>query len=78
MSTTNEGFTAPPVEEKPWHAAFPVPSSTPARVEAEELKQWVDAKPELDGRDWLVVDVRRTDFEVSYRTRCGCCQVLSG
>lgn len=68
MSTTNKGFTAPPVEEKPWHAAFPSPTSTPARVEAEELKQWMEEKIELDGRDWVVVDVRRTDFEVSYKS----------
>ncbi|ORY92853.1 Rhodanese-like domain-containing protein [Leucosporidium creatinivorum] len=66
MSTTNEGFTAPPVEEKPWHAAFPSPTSKPVRVEAEELRKWIELKPKLDDRDWIVIDVRRTDFEVAF------------
>lgn len=66
MSTGADG-TAPPVEEKPWHAAFPAPVSTPEQVEAEVLKQQMDEQPASE-RDFIVVDVRRTDFEVRRAT----------
>lgn len=50
--------------EQPWHAAFPTPSSDPPRITSEELHQLIGAQPDLSKRDFLVVDVRRTDFEV--------------
>ncbi|GAA6015361.1 hypothetical protein JCM10207_008962 [Rhodosporidiobolus poonsookiae] len=60
--------------ETPWHAAFPTPSaslspSSPsplASLSAADLKQRIDLQPDLSQRDFLVVDVRRTDFEDAF------------
>lgn len=52
-----------PTLEKPWHSAFPAPISEPERVSAEELHSLlVDSGTSHNAV--LVVDVRRTDFEV--------------
>lgn len=55
--------------DKPWHAAFPAPTkslddgSLPT-VSAPELRDWIARRPSLEEKDFVVVDVRRTDFEV--------------
>ncbi|CEQ39147.1 SPOSA6832_00650, partial [Sporobolomyces salmonicolor] len=61
-------------EETPWHAAFPTPTaslsnSTLSSISAPELRELVLAQPELEQREFLVVDVRRTDFEVRFISR---------
>ncbi|GAA5964682.1 hypothetical protein JCM21900_000330 [Sporobolomyces salmonicolor] len=58
-------------EETPWHAAFPTPTaslsnSTLSGISAPELRELVLAQPELGQREFLVVDVRRTDFEEAF------------
>ncbi|GAA5918183.1 hypothetical protein JCM1841_005291 [Sporobolomyces salmonicolor] len=58
-------------EETPWHAAFPTPTaslsnSTLSSISAPELRELVLAQPELEQREFLVVDVRRTDFEDAF------------
>ncbi|GAA5887341.1 hypothetical protein JCM5296_007104 [Sporobolomyces johnsonii] len=58
-------------EETPWHAAFPTPTaslsnSTLSSISAPELRELLVAQPELDKREFLVVDVRRTDFEDAF------------
>ncbi|GAA5879851.1 hypothetical protein JCM1840_006973 [Sporobolomyces johnsonii] len=58
-------------EETPWHAAFPTPTaslsnSTLSSISAPELRELLVAQPELDKREFLVVDVRRTDFEEAF------------
>lgn len=55
--------------EVPWHAEFPTPTSKPALVTAEELYALVSrsketAAPSHSSPTFLVVDVRRTDFDV--------------
>lgn len=55
--------------EKPWHAAFPTPTrslddGSLSTVTARELREWVVRRKNLEEKDFLVVDVRRTDFEV--------------
>ena len=49
--------------ETQWHAAFPTPPFDTPRMNAEILAEMVTQK--VVGVDYVVVDVRRTDFEVS-------------
>ncbi|GAA5999089.1 uncharacterized protein JCM10292_003318 [Rhodotorula paludigena] len=54
--------------EAPWHAAFPTPRATVVggdipSLTADELQAKLEAEPELEKRSFVVVDVRRTDFE---------------
>lgn len=58
-------------EEKPWHAAFPIPKasledSTLSSITVSALRDKMKIQPDLNGRDFLVVDVRRTDFENAF------------
>ncbi|KLO20699.1 hypothetical protein SCHPADRAFT_841891 [Schizopora paradoxa] len=46
---------------KEWHDAFPQPKSSPPSISADELA--VLLKTKTVGKDFVVVDVRRTDFE---------------
>jgi len=48
---------------EPWHASFPSPVSVPARISVDELRQ-VLAEHGAVSNECLVVDVRRTDFDV--------------
>lgn len=51
--------TAKPAEA-PWHAAFPAPEIVARSVSREEVLQWL-----REGKtDFVLVDVRRMDFEV--------------
>ncbi|KAJ5135727.1 uncharacterized protein N7515_005005 [Penicillium bovifimosum] len=46
----------------PWHAAFPAPKSVAPSISREELLQWIrDGKQA--GKDYVLVDLRRTDYE---------------
>ncbi|KAK4046315.1 hypothetical protein OIV83_006145 [Microbotryomycetes sp. JL201] len=47
----------------PWHAAFPTPKSQPEQISHEEL--YSRMKENGGTKDFVVVDVRRTDFEDS-------------
>lgn len=48
--------------EKPWHAAFPTPKTTaPASLTREEVLEKLQAGGV--GRDFVLVDVRRNDYE---------------
>lgn len=50
-------------EEQPWHAAYPAPRNTADSLPRHELLQWFrDGKQ--PGKDFVLVDLRRTDFEV--------------
>lgn len=57
---------AAPVEETPWHAAFPAPKTAAASVSRVDVLQWLQGQERVAGRDFVLVDVRRVDFEVSY------------
>ncbi|GAA5980240.1 hypothetical protein JCM5350_000884 [Sporobolomyces pararoseus] len=66
MATNNQGG-----EEKPWHAAFPTPQSslqdsTLSSISVSHLRDQIREQPDLSKRDFLVVDVRRTDFEDAF------------
>ncbi|KAF7591035.1 hypothetical protein BBP40_002053 [Aspergillus hancockii] len=46
----------------PWHAAYPAPKNVAPTISRQELLQWIrDGKKA--GVDFILVDVRRTDFE---------------
>jgi len=48
--------------ESPWYASYPEPQRKAGSVSREELLQWLrDGKQ--SGNDFLLVDLRRTDFE---------------
>lgn len=47
-----------------WYDAFPKPRSTPPSINPDELA--VLLKTKTVGKDFVVVDVRRTDFEVGF------------
>jgi arsenical-resistance protein 2 len=51
--------------EQPWHSAFPVPSFDSKRITAAELGTMM--KENAVGKDYVIVDVRRADFEVILR-----------
>ncbi|KAL5333256.1 Rhodanese-like domain-containing protein [Aspergillus crustosus] len=52
--------------ETPWHASFPTPiTTTPASLPRETLLAWLQPGPEsrTPASDFLLVDLRRNDFE---------------
>lgn len=49
--------------ERPWYEAYPAPRNVAASVTREEVLQWFrDGR--RPGTDFVLVDLRRTDFEV--------------
>ena len=53
-------------DESPWWAAFPAPKAQCDSVEPEQVLQMLEAqaeKPVSSTRDFLLVDVRRNDWE---------------
>jgi arsenical-resistance protein 2 len=58
MSTT-EATPAP----APWYAAYPAPKSEVAIISREEVLEMLRTTP-AEKRDFVLVDLRRNDFEV--------------
>jgi arsenical-resistance protein 2 len=50
--------------EQPWHAAFPAPRNTASSISREEMLQWMREGKQA-GKDYVLVDLRRNDHEVS-------------
>ncbi|KAJ5182221.1 hypothetical protein N7449_012368 [Penicillium cf. viridicatum] len=48
--------------ELPWHAAYPAPRGAAPSISREELLQWIREGKQA-GKDFLLVDLRRTDYE---------------
>ncbi|KAJ5516888.1 hypothetical protein N7527_008448 [Penicillium freii] len=48
--------------ELPWHAAYPAPRGAAPSISREELLQWIQ-EGKQGGKDFLLVDLRRTDYE---------------
>ncbi|KXX77807.1 Arsenical-resistance protein 2 [Madurella mycetomatis] len=46
----------------PWHAAYPAPKSEATTISREEVLAMLKATP-LGSRDFILVDLRRNDFE---------------
>ncbi len=51
--------------EAPWYAEFPEPASRPDSIEASEVLKLLEQQSNSPGkpRDFLLVDVRRTDWQ---------------
>lgn len=50
--------------ETPWYAAYPAPKSVPDSLSASDFLQWLQ-NGKRAGKDFILVDLRRTDCEVS-------------
>ncbi|KAJ5929547.1 Rhodanese-like protein [Penicillium verhagenii] len=46
----------------PWHAAYPAPRKTTGSISRLEILRWFNAGKKV-GKDFVLVDLRRTDFE---------------
>lgn len=57
-----------------WSAGLPEPKSTPSEIKPEKLAEFIKTGSAQVGKDYLVVDVRRTDFEV---IKCSLVMTLS-
>lgn len=54
----------------PWHAAYPPPrNKTPAAMMRQDVLEMVKDSNNIAGRDYVLVDLRRTDHEVSCHPR---------
>lgn len=58
--------------EAPWHAAFPAPKSVAPSISREEFLQWIREGKQA-GKDFVLVDLRRNDYEVFIRESMGYC-----
>ncbi|KAH6641830.1 Rhodanese-like domain-containing protein [Chaetomium tenue] len=56
--TTTDATAAP----APWYAAYPAPKSEVVTISREEVLELLKATP-LEKRDFVLVDLRRNDFE---------------
>jgi len=54
---------APPATPD-WHSFFPTPSFDTPRISAEDLVELM--KTQKAGQDYIVIDLRRNDFEVAF------------
>lgn len=53
--------------EAPWYAIYPDPKSKPGGLKREEVLQMIQSQNENSGsKSFLLVDVRRNDFEVDW------------
>jgi arsenical-resistance protein 2 len=52
--------------EPPWYVAYPIARTRPASITRQELLQLFEDGKEL-GKDFILVDLRRTDFDVCGR-----------
>ena len=49
--------------DKPWYTAYPPPQTSASSITHETLLLWIKAGKRA-GKDFVLVDLRRTDFEV--------------
>ena len=53
------------MDKAPWYSNFPTPRSTPRTMTNEEVSALLTNPETKAGKDYLIIDVRRTDFGVS-------------
>jgi arsenical-resistance protein 2 len=63
-SASAPSSTATKAEDVPWHANLPAPKSTAASISRQDLLTLFSEK--TVGKDFVLVDLRRTDYEVSH------------
>jgi len=49
----------------PWYSHFPSPRSKPRSITNDEVAKLIRNPDKKVGKDYIVIDVRRTDFDVS-------------
>ena len=57
-------MSAGPSSEQPWHAAYPKPVSTAVFLPRSTVVDWLVAGSKVQGKDFVLVDLRRMDHEV--------------
>jgi hypothetical protein len=62
----------PPPEEVPWHAAYPAPRTAVSSLPRQEILRWFQSGRKV-GKDFVLIDVRRTDFEVYTDVKSSLC-----
>lgn len=50
-------------DEKPWHAAYPAPRSEVQWITRQEVLQLLKSEAQSSRKSFVLVDLRRTDFE---------------
>lgn len=63
MATSNLTSNNEPSAEPPWHAGYPAPKTAAASLSRADLLQWFREGKQA-GKDFVLVDLRRADFEV--------------
>ena len=61
MATSTTNSFSPSI----WHAAYPAPTSTPTLIRREEVLEMVKQSAESSGRDFVLVDLRGNDYQVT-------------
>lgn len=61
--TSNDTGLVKKTEELPWHAAYPPPKTTAPVITRRSLLSWM-LKGKIAGRDFVLIDLRRTDHMV--------------
>jgi arsenical-resistance protein 2 len=51
--------------ETPWYNNFPQPKSKPRSLSNVQVASLLNDPKKTPGKDYVIVDVRRTDFEVA-------------
>lgn len=67
MATTEVQSTSKKAAEQPWHALYPVPKASADSITCERLLSWIVDDRKIAGREYVLIDLRRTDFQVSLR-----------
>jgi hypothetical protein len=77
--TAKQPVAANEEQPKPWHAAYPASRNAASWVTRQTLLSWMK-KGKVAGKDFVLVDLRRTDFEVNLLPRAilifGCRQIF--
>jgi hypothetical protein len=53
-----------------WHAAYPAPRISPATIRREDVLDMIKRSAETSSRDYVLIDLRRNDFEVCNMNQC--------
>ncbi|KAJ9130440.1 hypothetical protein NKR23_g12202 [Pleurostoma richardsiae] len=63
MASSQQTSTAPEALA-PWYAAYPAPrNSQPAAITREKLLKMIKGSESVAGKDFILVDLRRTDYQ---------------
>jgi arsenical-resistance protein 2 len=62
-STVGDTRTVKAEAEKPWYAAYPAPKVAASVITRETVLSWM-LKGKVGGKDFVLVDLRRMDYEV--------------